>query len=116
MKKKELNMLKIVKRKSLSKKEHVLIQSSAIIFALLFAGLFIMMTGNNPINVYLSMLDGAFGNGFRAKETIINAIPLIITSLGIIIAFKMKFWNIGACLTPFFSFTSSIFNGRIKYG
>jgi simple sugar transport system permease protein len=96
MKKKELNMLKIVKRKSLSKKEHVLIQSSAIIFALLFAGLFIMMTGNNPLNVYLSMFDGAFGNGFRAKETIINAIPLIITSLGIIIAFKMKFWNIGA--------------------
>lgn len=89
-------MLKIVKRKSLSKKEHVIIQGSAIIFALLFAGLFIMMTGNNPLKVYVSMLDGAFGNGFRAKETIINAIPLIITSLGIIIAFKMKFWNIGA--------------------
>lgn len=88
-------MLKIVKRKSLSKKEHVVIQSLAIVFALLFASIFIGMTGNNPINVYLSMLDGAFGSGFRFKETIINSIPLIITSLGIIISFKMKFWNIG---------------------
>ena len=88
-------MLKIVKRKSLSKKEHVIIQSLALVLALLFAAIFIGMTGNNPLNVYLSMLDGAFGNGFRFKETIINSIPLIITSLGIIIAFKMKFWNIG---------------------
>ena len=88
-------MLKIVKRKSLSKKEHVIIQSLALVLALLFAAIFIGMTGNNPLNVYLSMLDGAFGNGFRFKETIINSIPLIITSLGVIIAFKMKFWNIG---------------------
>ena len=88
-------MLKIVKRKSLSKKEHVVIQSLAIVLALLFAAIFIGMTGNNPVKVYLSMLDGAFGNSFRFKETIINSIPLIITSLGIIISFKMKFWNIG---------------------
>ena len=88
-------MLKIVKRKSLSKKEHVVIQSLAIVLALLFAAIFIGMTGNNPVKVYLSMLDVAFGNSFRFKETIINSIPLIITSLGIIISFKMKFWNIG---------------------
>lgn len=89
-------MLKIVKRKSLSKRKHVLIQISAVVFALIFASIFIMATGNNPIKVYLSMIDGAFGSPFRFKETIINGIPLLITSLGIIIAFKMKFWNIGA--------------------
>lgn len=88
-------MLKIVKRKSLSKREQVLIQVFSIVLALLFASIFIMLTGNNPAKVYLSMLDGAFGNGFRFKETIINSIPLIICSLGIIVSFKMKFWNIG---------------------
>lgn len=88
-------MFKIIKRKNLSKREHVLIQISSIIFALLFAAVFIMITGNNPAKVYLSMLDGAFGNGFRFKETIINSVPLIICSLGIIVSFKMKFWNIG---------------------
>ena len=88
-------MLKIIKRKELSKKQFVLIQSLSVVLALLFASIFITLTGNNPISVYISMLDGAFGNAFRFKETIINSVPLIICSLGIIISFKMKFWNIG---------------------
>ncbi len=88
-------MLKIVKRKNLSKKKQVLIQILAVIFALCFASIFILMTGNNPISVYLSMVNGAFGSGYRFQETITKAIPLVITSLGIIVAFKMKFWNIG---------------------
>lgn len=88
-------MLKIVKRKEFSKRQFILTQTVSILLALVFAAFFIMLTGNNPVNVYLSMLDGAFGNLFRSKETIINAVPLIICSLGIIVAFKMKFWNIG---------------------
>lgn len=89
-------MFKIVKRKELSKGKYLGIQGLSIVLALLFASIFIMLTGNNPFSVYLSMIDGAFGNSFRFRETIINAIPLIIISLGIIISFKMKFWNIGA--------------------
>jgi simple sugar transport system permease protein len=41
------------------------------------------------------MVQGAFGTAYRFKETIVKAIPLVITSLGIAIAFKMQFWNIG---------------------
>ncbi len=89
-------MLKIVKKKSCSKREVFFIQISAILLALVFSSIFIGVTGNNPIKVYISMLDGAFGSSFRFRETIINSIPLLITSLGISVAFKMKFWNIGA--------------------
>ena len=64
--------------------------------AFAFASIFILMTKNSPLGVYFSMFQGAFGTGFRFKETIINAIPLLITALGISLAFKMKFWNIGA--------------------
>ena len=39
---------------------------------------------------------GSVGTGLRVKQTIVKAVPLIITSMGIIVAFKMKFWNIGA--------------------
>jgi simple sugar transport system permease protein len=31
----------------------------------------------------------------RIKQTIVKAIPLTVASLGVIVAFKMKFWNIG---------------------
>jgi simple sugar transport system permease protein len=41
------------------------------------------------------MFIGAFGSVYRIKETLTITIPLVITSIGIMIAFKMKFWNIG---------------------
>lgn len=89
-------MFKIVKRKKIPTGEKLRIQLFSIILAFAFASVFILMTKNNPVSVYFSMFEGAFSTTFRFKETIINAIPLLITALGISLAFKMKFWNIGA--------------------
>ena len=58
--------------------------------------LFIAFLKLNPLAVYASMIDGSLGSAYRIKETINSTIPLVITSLGISIAFKMQFWNIGA--------------------
>ncbi|MDM8533708.1 ABC transporter permease [Clostridiaceae bacterium HSG29] len=88
-------MFQMIKRAEISKKESALIRFSAIVLAFIFSGLFILLLGHNPVNVYISMFDGAFGSLYRLKETIIITIPLVITSIGIMIAFKMKFWNIG---------------------
>ncbi|MCR4435953.1 MAG: ABC transporter permease [Clostridiales bacterium] len=89
-------MFRIVKRAELSKKKAIAIRAAAIVLALVAAAVFIFALGRNPVDVYLSMLKGAFGSSYRFREIIIKAIPLTITSLGIAIAFKMKFWNIGA--------------------
>jgi len=87
--------MRIVKAKKLSNKKKVSLQIFAVVLALVLTGAFILFMGHNPIKVYASMLDGSFGSGHRIKETIIKTIPLIIAGLGIGIAFKMKFWNIG---------------------
>ncbi|WP_027628152.1 ABC transporter permease [Ruminiclostridium cellobioparum] len=89
-------MVRIVKRTDLTKRQSVMFRLLAILGALLAAGIFILFLGFNPFRVYLSMLDGSFGSLYRFKESIIQAIPLIVSSLGISIAFRMKFWNIGA--------------------
>jgi simple sugar transport system permease protein len=68
----------------------------AVLLALLTSAVFIIFIGKNPVDVYLGMLNGVFGTSYRFTQTIVNAIPLALTSLGILIAFKMKFWNIGA--------------------
>ena len=68
---------------------------AAITLALLTSGLFILLLGFNPLGVYASMIQGAFGSAYRIEQTIVAAVPLIIISLGVAIAFKMKFWNIG---------------------
>lgn len=89
-------MVRIVKRTDLTNRQSVMFRLLAILGALLAAGIFILFLGFNPFRVYLSMLDGSFGSLYRFKESIIQAIPLIVSSLGISIAFRMKFWNIGA--------------------
>lgn len=88
-------MVRVFKKANINKKEVITIRTLAIALALLTSTLFILFLGHNPIKVYISMLDGSFGSLYRFKETIIMTIPLVITSLGILVAFKMKFWNIG---------------------
>jgi len=88
--------MRIAKRDELTGKNRTIVRIIAILSALIFSGIFLSFLGENPLKIYLSMLDGAMGSGYRLRETINTAIPLLITSLGIMIAFKMKFWNIGA--------------------
>ena len=57
--------------------------------------MFLIVIKLNPIDVYAAIIKGSFGTAYSIKQTLIKAIPLIITSLGISIAFKMQFWNIG---------------------
>lgn len=87
--------IKITKRDDLSKGRIRLYRTAAIILSVACAGLFIWALGYNPIDVMSNIVKGALGSEMRLKETILKAIPLTITSLGILAAFKMKFWNIG---------------------
>ncbi len=88
--------IRAIKKNEPGKLEAAAIRIGAIVLALFASSLFILLLDLNPIDVYLKMVQGAFGTAYRSRETIIGAIPLVITSLGIAIAFKMQFWNIGA--------------------
>lgn len=87
--------MRMIKREDISRKDAFKIRFLAIISSLILSGIFIFFLGHNPVEVYTSMAKGAFGSIYRIKDTINIIIPLIMTSLGIMIAFKMKFWNIG---------------------
>lgn len=89
-------LFRIVKSATRSKRQIVAIRIAAILLALLTGALLVFFLKLNPLKVYMAMLEGSFGTSYRIKETIIKTIPLVITSLGIAIAFRMKFWNIGA--------------------
>ena len=67
----------------------------AVLGALITGGLFLLALGYNPFHVYSSMLSGALGSQSMRKETMKLMIPLCLTTLGIALAFKMRFWNIG---------------------
>jgi simple sugar transport system permease protein len=69
---------------------------AAVGLAIVMGGLFLWVLGYNPFLVYAAMLKGALGSAGMQKETIKLMIPLCLTALGVTLAFKMRFWNIGA--------------------
>jgi len=88
--------IRVMKRGEVTKQKSMLIRGSAIVLSLLAVTVFIAILKLNPIEVFSAMIKGALGSAYRFEETIKMMVPLIITSLGIAIAFKMQFWNIGA--------------------
>ncbi|HBN82980.1 MAG TPA: ABC transporter permease [Clostridiales bacterium] len=88
-------MYRIAQKTGVSNKRAALYRLIGIIGALVVSSIFILIAKKNPLQVYTSMINGAFGSYHRIRSIIIKAIPLAITSFGISVAFKLRFWNIG---------------------
>ncbi len=89
-------LFNIVKRSGISKSKAWAIRAAAIIIAFVVCGIITMaITGQNPINVYITFAKGAFGSSRRIWVTFQNLSILLIISLALTPAFKMRFWNIG---------------------
>ncbi len=50
----------------------------------------------NPFLALWKIISGSFGSIYGIKETITKAIPLILIGSGLTLAFRTRFWNIGA--------------------
>lgn len=92
----KLGGIHIVKRGNISRRQMIIYRIAAIILALFTGGLFILAMGQNPFSVYGTMLNGALGSKMVIRETVKQAVPLLISALGVTLAFRMHFWNIGA--------------------
>lgn len=68
----------------------------ALTMTIVIASLLAMLAGANPFSVLGLILKGAFGSQFALLETLNRATPLIFTGLAVAVAFRAKFWNIGA--------------------
>ena len=89
-------LIHISKRNNLTWKKSLLVRVISIIVALVFCGIITSITtGLNPISVYATMLDGAFGTERKIWVTLQNSAILLLISLALTPAFKMKFWNVG---------------------
>ena len=74
-----------------------LIRAVAVLLALLFCGvLSYLLTKQNPIEIYKTMWDGAFGTKRRIWGLCQNMAILLCLALAVTPAFRMRFWNIGA--------------------
>ncbi len=89
-------MIKIaVKPESTPFRENMF-RAAAVVCALAASAVVMMLIGYNPAEVYAKIIEGSLKSAYRFRETVNKAIPLTVLSLGVAVAFKMKFWNIGA--------------------
>ena len=94
---KKQSLFHIAKRDTLPWYKAALIRGGAIVLALIVCAIVTtLLTGENPIKVYSTILYGAFGTSRKSWVTLHNLAILLGISLAVTPAFKMRFWNIGA--------------------
>ncbi|MCC6705171.1 MAG: ABC transporter permease [Thermomicrobiales bacterium] len=79
-----------------SRRARILTPIASILLGLITGGLLLLITGENPIEVYRAILNGALGSKYGLSETLVKMTPLLLTGLGVAVAFRMQLWNIGA--------------------
>lgn len=95
-------LVRMTRRETIPRWQGLLIRIASVVAALILAGVIIyLLTGNSPIAVYRSMIQGAFGSneknfGQKTWITVRDTMMLLCIAVGLAPAFKMRFWNIGA--------------------
>ncbi len=88
--------IQVSKRAGMSRLADTLIRISAIVISLVLSGIVMSLMGYNPLDIFSKIVTTATSSFTRFSETINKTILLTTLSLGIGVAFRMKFWNIGA--------------------
>lgn len=89
-------LLHITKRKALPWYLAWGVRAAAIVLALLVCALITtLLTGENPLQVYATIVRGAFGTARKTWVLLQNIAILLCISLALTPAFKMRFWNLG---------------------
>lgn len=90
-------MIHITARANISKGKAALIKALSIILSLIVCALIIMSTtGDNPVSIFATMFKGSFGSTRKLWNFLQDTAILLIISLAVTPAFRMRCWNLGA--------------------
>lgn len=90
-------LIRLSKRTDMPFWKGLLIRIISILLALITCGIvIILLTGMNPIQVYIAMFEGTFKTPKRIWSTVRDTMTLLCIAIGLAPAFKMRCWNIGA--------------------
>ena len=87
---------RLEERENRSLRRQIISPFLAVFVALIISSLFILLAGVSPIDSFKELFIGSFGSRNAIAETLSRATPMILTGLAASIAFKARFWNIGA--------------------
>ena len=88
--------IQVSDRMKVSGKTSLGVLLGSLVAGLATVSLIFVISGVNPFYAIFKIFTGSFGSWYGIKETVTKAIPLILIGGGLTIAFRAKFWNIGA--------------------
>ncbi|MGH6922162.1 MAG: ABC transporter permease [Propylenella sp.] len=74
----------------------IVIPIAAVILTLVLCSGLVVLSGTDVIEAYRLLLFSTFQSGYDIQDTLVKAAPLLLTGLAVLVAFRAKFWNIGA--------------------
>ena len=88
--------LRVEKKPYPSLKTRILWPVLSILMALGIGAILIAAAGVDPLTGYFHLFYGALGDAHAISETLWRFTPLLLTGTAVALAFRCKFWNIGA--------------------
>jgi simple sugar transport system permease protein len=70
-------------------------QSLALLLALLFTTVILLLTKAPPLEAYKQILQGSVGTLLKISDVLIVWVPLLLTTVGLLVTFTAGLWNIG---------------------
>lgn len=67
----------------------------AILLALVFTTIVLILAGAPPLDAYRNILFGAFSSARRFSDVLVAWVPLLLSSAGLLVTFRAGLWNIG---------------------
>lgn len=90
-------LVRIAKRDTMPLAKAILVRAIAIALSLVVCAVVIYsITKMNPLKVYATMFEGAFGSKRRIWMLVRDVMMMLCIGVALAPAFKMRFWNIGA--------------------
>ncbi|HHO54896.1 MAG TPA: ABC transporter permease [Trueperaceae bacterium] len=83
-------------RANISNLKVLLITTLAILVAFIITAILIASFGVNPFNAYAIIIQKTLFNSRGFSEVLRKSIPLMLAGVGLVLAFRAQFWNIGA--------------------
>ncbi|HET8774696.1 MAG TPA: ABC transporter permease [Thermoanaerobaculia bacterium] len=69
--------------------------AAAVLAAILLLALSGLAFGHSPLDLLAILLTGSVGSAFALQGTLLKSVPLLLTGLSVVIAFRAGVWNIG---------------------
>jgi general nucleoside transport system permease protein len=67
----------------------------AIVLALLFATVILLLTGASPLDAFANIITGSVGSVEKLSDTLVAWVPLLLATSGLLVTFTTGLWNIG---------------------